>query len=80
MLSLTPVLADAGGAGSDTLARVADGETIVVSGFGRERETKERKTVGRSGGWFGRSTVVTKKHVDVLILLTPTVLAAASAP
>jgi type II secretory pathway component GspD/PulD (secretin) len=74
MLSLTPIIADAPTAAADTLARVADGETVVVSGLARDRETKERKNVGRSGGWFGRATVVTKKHVEVLILLTPTTL------
>ena len=70
MLSLSPIVVlhsgQAGAAGSpavresDTLARVADGETIVLSGFGRDRERRERKSVGRSGGWFGRATVVTK--------------------
>ena len=59
---------------ADTLARVADGETIVVAGLGREREVRERKSAGIKGGWFGRSTVVTKKRVELLILLTPKIL------
>jgi type II secretory pathway component GspD/PulD (secretin) len=60
----------------DTLARVADGETIVLSGFGHQRETTERRAAGTSGGWFGRSTVTTRRHVEHLILLTPKILAA----
>ena len=84
MLSLSPIVVlrsgQAGAAGapvvreSDTLARVADGETIVLSGFGRDRERRERKSVGRTGGWFGRATVVTKKRVELLVLLTPKIL------
>src|SRR5207245_5459979 len=49
MLSLSSVLpspADAE-AEADTLARVAGGETVVVSGFSFGRDTKR--------GWFGRS-------------------------
>jgi MSHA biogenesis protein MshL len=58
---------------TDMLARVLDGDTIVVAGWLRERETRERK-VGLSGGWFGRSTVVTRKHVEIVILLTPKIV------
>lgn len=57
----------------DTLARVADGETLVIAGFRREREVRERR-VGLTGGWFGRSTVVTRKRVELVILLTPRIL------
>ena len=32
-----------------------------------DRETRERKAVGASGGWFGRSTVVTRKRVELII-------------
>jgi type II secretory pathway component HofQ len=88
MLSLSPILtlrtpAERGKAAvatreSDTLARVADGETIVMSGFGRMRETREKKVAGVKGGWFGRSTVVTRRHVELLILLTPRILTMAS--
>jgi type II secretory pathway component GspD/PulD (secretin) len=74
MLSLTPILPAPMTAEADTLARVADGETIVISGFSRDRETKERKNTGLTGGWFGRSTVITKKRVELVILLTPRVL------
>jgi type II secretory pathway component GspD/PulD (secretin) len=59
---------------TDTLARVADGETLVVGGFGRDRETREQKTGSPSGGWFGRTTVVTRTRVEVLMLLTPTIV------
>jgi type II secretory pathway component GspD/PulD (secretin) len=80
MLDVAPIVAGARtpGAGkapsvaeAEMLARVVDGETLVVSGFTREYETKERKNVGISGGWFGRSTVVTKHRVELVILLTP---------
>ena len=84
MLSLSPIVAvrssgqNAGAEDriheTDTLARVADGETIVVAGFGRQREVRERRNAGVKGGWFGRSTVVTNKRVELLILLTPRIL------
>lgn len=85
MLSLSPAVsvhaADAEGQPpgvaavreADTLARVADGETIVIAGFKRVREVRERR-VGLAGGWFGRSTVVTRKRVELMILLTPRIL------
>ena len=60
---------------TDMLARVLDGETIVVAGLARERETRERRSVGFGGGWFGRSTIVTRKHVELVVLLTPKILA-----
>ena len=56
------------------IARVGDGETIVVAGFGRERASSEKKSSTTSGGWFGRSTVVTKKHVELVVLLTPRIV------
>jgi len=64
---------------AEMLARVADGETLVVSGFTRAFETSERKHVGISGGWFGRATVVTTKHVELIILLTPRIVPGAIA-
>ena len=74
MLSLTPMLKAPAIAESDTLARVADGETLVISGFTRNREVRERTNLGLRGGWFGRGTVVTQKRVELLILLTPKIL------
>ena len=50
-LSLSPALAAPQALATDMVARVADGETIVIAGLGRERETRERKNVGISGGW-----------------------------
>jgi type II secretory pathway component HofQ len=79
-LSLSPIVRTPALAESDLLARVADGETLVVSGFTSERETRERKTVGTSGGWFGRGTVVTRRRVELVILLTPKVISGAMAP
>ncbi len=73
-LSLSPMVAAPQVVQSDMVARVADGETIVLAGFGRDRETRERKATGRTGGWFGRSTVVTKKHIELVVLLTPRIL------
>jgi type II secretory pathway component GspD/PulD (secretin) len=80
-LSLTPLVtlqpfdATAGTATreADTLARVRDGETIVLAGFTRVREARERR-VGPTGGWFGRSTTVTRKRVELVILLTPRIV------
>ncbi len=74
MLSLTPIMKAPALAESDTLARVADGETLVISGFTRSREVRERTNLGIRGGWFGRGTVVTQKRVELLILLTPKIL------
>ena len=74
MLSLTPMMKAPAVAESDTLARVADGETLVISGFTRSREVRERTNQGVRGGWFGRRTVVTQKRVELLILLTPKIL------
>ena len=74
MLSLTPMLTTPAIAESDTLARVSDGETLIISGFTRNREVRERVNGGLGGGWFGRRTVVTQKRVEILILLTPKVL------
>src|SRR5205807_3671426 len=74
MLSLTPMLNAPALAEADTLARVADGETLVISGFTRNREVRERANLGLRGGWFGRRTVVTEKRVELLILLTPKIL------
>lgn len=70
-----PTLAEA-----DMLARVADGETLVIAGFTHERDVEEHKTVGgRGAGWFGRGTVVTKKRVELIILLTPRIVAGVAA-
>jgi type II secretory pathway component HofQ len=74
-LSLSPIVKAPAAIESDMLARVADGETLVVSGFTRDREVRERKNVGISGGWFGRATVVTRHRVEVVILLTPKIVA-----
>jgi MSHA biogenesis protein MshL len=73
-LALSPVLAAPQPLASDMVARVADGETVVIAGLGRDRETRERKNVGITGGWFGRTTVVTKKHVELVVLLTPRIV------
>lgn len=73
-LSLSPIVSAPQALQSDMVARVTDGETIVVAGIGRDRETREHKNGGTSGGWFGRSTVVTKKRVELVVLLTPRVV------
>jgi type II secretory pathway component GspD/PulD (secretin) len=78
-LSLTPMLKAPAVVESDMLARVADGETLVISGFTRDRETKEKKAAGINGGWFGRSTVVTRKRVELVILLTARIIAGVAA-
>jgi type II secretory pathway component GspD/PulD (secretin) len=73
-LALAPLLAAPRSLSSDMVARVADGETIVIAGLGRDFETRERKNAGISGGWFGRQTVVTKKHVELVVLMTPRIV------
>ncbi len=74
-LSLSEIVKAPMVAESDMLARVADGETLVISGFTRDRDVEEHKTVGgRGAGWFGRGTVVTKKRVELIILLTPRIV------
>jgi type II secretory pathway component GspD/PulD (secretin) len=73
-LGMTPLLSTPQALEADMVARVADGDTIVIAGLGRDRETKERKNAGISGGWFGRTTVVTKKHVELVVLLTPRIV------
>jgi type II secretory pathway component GspD/PulD (secretin) len=78
-LSLTPIVRSPAVVESDMLARVADGETLVVSGFTRDREIKEKKAVGINGGWFGRGTVVTHKRVELVILLTARIVAGVAA-
>jgi type II secretory pathway component GspD/PulD (secretin) len=78
-LSLTPIVTAPAMIESDMLARVFDGETLVISGFTRDREIKEKKAVGISGGWFGRSTVVTHKRVELVILLTAKIIAGVAA-
>jgi type II secretory pathway component GspD/PulD (secretin) len=65
---------------TDTLARVADGETLVLGGFTRQRETRERQNAGTRGGWFGRTTVVTRKRIELVIMLTPRILQPVGAP
>ena len=91
-LSLSPIVtlqdADSGNGApavtaireTDTIARVADGETLVLGGFTRLRETRERQNAGTSGGWFGRSTVVTRKRIELVITLTPRILGPIGAP
>jgi type II secretory pathway component GspD/PulD (secretin) len=79
-LDVSPALKAPAAAESDMLVRVANGDTIVVGGFPRERETRERKAVGVRGGWFGRGTVVTRVRSELLILLTPRVVPAGVAP
>ena len=76
-LSLSPIVTSPAAIESDMIARVADGETLVISGFIRDREVRERKNVGIGGGWFGRGTVVTRKRVELVILLTPKIVAGA---
>jgi type II secretory pathway component GspD/PulD (secretin) len=78
-LSVSPIVKAPAAAEADMLARVADGETLVISGFTRDRETRERRAVGITGGWFGRGTVVTRKRVEIVILLTPRIVTGVAA-
>jgi type II secretory pathway component HofQ len=78
-LSVSPIVKAPAVAESDMIARVADGETLVISGFTRDRETRERRAVGITGGWFGRGTVVTRRRVEMVILLTPRIVTGVTA-
>jgi type II secretory pathway component GspD/PulD (secretin) len=78
-LSLSPIVKAPSIAESDMIARMADGETLAISGFTRDRETRERKSVGVTGGWLGRATVVTRKRIELIILLTPTIVSGVAA-
>jgi type II secretory pathway component GspD/PulD (secretin) len=73
-LSVSPILKAPSIAETDVIARVGSGETLVLSGWSRDRETRERKNVGIAGGWFGRSTVVTRHRIELVILITPRIL------
>ena len=79
MLDVTPIVSAPLVEESEMLARVADGETLVIGGFTREREVREKKNLGTKGGWFGRGTVVTHHTVELVILLTPRVVVGANA-
>ncbi len=57
---------------ADTMARVRDGETIVLSGFLDDRETTKPNT--GLAGLFGAQSHATVKS-ELVILLTPTVVA-----
>jgi type II secretory pathway component GspD/PulD (secretin) len=82
-LSLTPIVKSPIAVESDMLARVMDGETLVISGFTREREVKEeqKKPAGVLGGtWFSRPKVVTlHKQSELVILLTAKIVAGVAA-
>ena len=73
-LSLTPIVKAPPVAESDMIARMVDGETLALTGFTHDRETRERKSVGITGGWLGRGTVVTRKRLELVILLTPRIV------
>ena len=59
---------------ADTLARLSSGETLLFAGFARHREVRERQNAGIRGGFLGRSTVVTRRRIELVILVTPRVL------
>ena len=75
MLSVSPIVEGARrSAESDMLARVADGETLVDLRLHARPRDRERRASGSTGGWFGRGTVVTRKRVELVILLTPRIV------
>jgi type II secretory pathway component GspD/PulD (secretin) len=73
-LSLTPIVKASSVAESDVIARMVDGETLALSGFTHDRETRERKNLGITGGWLGRAAVVSRKRIELVILLTPKIV------
>jgi MSHA biogenesis protein MshL len=78
-LSVSPIVKAPSIAEADMIARMVDGETLAISGFTRDRETRERKSVGITGGWLGRTTVVTRKRIELIILLTPKIVSGVAA-
>jgi MSHA biogenesis protein MshL len=58
---------------SDVVGRIADGDTLIVGGL--TRDTGAGRTARAGGGWFGRTSVAARKRVELVILLTPTILA-----
>lgn len=82
-LSLTPIVKSPIAVESDILARVMDGETLVISGFTRDREVSEteKKAGGVIGGtWFNRpKTVTVRKQTEMVILLTAKIIAGVAA-
>jgi MSHA biogenesis protein MshL len=77
MLSVSPIVKAPAAVESDMLARVADGETLVIAGLLGDRETRERRNLGIRGGLFGRGTAVTRARTELLVLVTPRIVAAA---
>jgi type II secretory pathway component GspD/PulD (secretin) len=57
---------------TDTVARIASGETLVLGGLTRVQEIRESS--GIRGGLFGRSPIVINRRVELVILMTATVL------
>jgi type II secretory pathway component GspD/PulD (secretin) len=53
----------------DTVAQVTSGETLVVAGVSRDRPVAPRS------GWFGRTTPATRARTELLILMTPRIVA-----
>jgi type II secretory pathway component HofQ len=60
-LGLTPLISSPQALEADMVARVADGDTIVIAGLGRDRETRARKSV-------------TTKRVELVVLVTPRIV------
>ena len=56
------------------LARLVDGETMVVAGFSRVLDRRDRSTGQAPGSYFGRSPAVTNRRTEVVVLLTPKIL------
>src|SRR5262245_6948355 len=73
-LSLIPIVKAPAVAESDVIARMVDGETLALSVATHDRETREQKGVGITRGWLGRATVVTRKRIELVILLTPRIV------
>jgi type II secretory pathway component GspD/PulD (secretin) len=55
---------------TDTVARIVAGETLVLGGFTREQEVRESSR----RGLFGRAPIALTRHIELVILLTATVV------
>jgi type II secretory pathway component GspD/PulD (secretin) len=60
--------------GSDTVTRVIDGNTVIISGLLRPKDVESKATTGLSGIFGGSQKQ--KGHAELVVLLRPTVVTA----
>ena len=65
---------------ASTLVRVKNGQTVVIGGLLTSRETEQTRKVPLLGdipilGWLFTSKTTSKSTTDLVIFITPTILA-----